>query len=71
MDLSIDNAKSFASEANLIKALTKLSFINDRPLIVRNREGRWTAVFGFDNSGLKKQGGYVGVYADAGFMTID
>lgn len=69
--LNIDTCKSYATEENLNKALVKLGFDKHQPLIVCNREGRFTAVFGFDNSGLKTKGGYVGVYANAGFMMID
>jgi hypothetical protein len=69
--MNIDNAKSYATEENLMKALTKLGFAEDRPLIVRNREGRYTAVFGFHLSGLGLNGGYLAKYASQGFLTID
>lgn len=69
--MSIDGCRSYATEANLMKALEKLGFAGDKPLVVKNREGRFTAVFGCDLSGLKEHGGYIGVYASAGFMTID
>lgn len=66
MDLNIDNCTSYATEANLIKALTRLGFVNDRHMVVCNRAGRFTAVFPFSNI----QGGYVGLYASRGFMTL-
>lgn len=69
--LNIDTCRSYATEANLMKALEKLGFDKDKPLVVRNREGRFTAVFGFDLSGIKAHGGYIALYANAGFMTID
>lgn len=69
--LNIDTCKSYATEDNLMKALKKLGFDQDRPLIVRNREGRFTAVFGLHLSGLGAEGGYIGKYAGQGFMTID
>lgn len=71
LNLDSKTTKSYATEENLMKALVKFGFENDKPLIVCTREGRWTAVFGFDISGLKKQGGYIGIYASKGFMTID
>ncbi len=45
MSINIDDAKSYATEKNLGKALDKagLSFL--RPVVVRNREGRYTAIF--------------------------
>lgn len=49
--MTIDTAKSYATEANLLAALEKLGLDKLRPLIVRNREGRWTAVFGYALSG--------------------
>jgi len=69
--MNIDTCKSYATEENLMKALVKHGFEKDYPLIVRNREGRFTAVFGLHLSGLGKRGGYIGVYASKGFMTID
>jgi hypothetical protein len=68
--LNIDTSKSYATENNLIVALTKLGIVNDRPLIVRNREGRYTAVFGFHLSGAYETGDCTR-YARLGFMTID
>ena len=69
MELNIDNCKAYATEANLIKALTKFGFINDRHIVVCNRAGKYTAIFPFSN--LEKMGGYVGVYACKGFLTIN
>jgi len=43
--LDIDNSQSYASEDNLVKALKKYGFDQYKPLIVCNREGRFTAVF--------------------------
>jgi hypothetical protein len=42
---NIDTAKSYSSEDNLMKALTKLGLHECHPLVVRNREGRFTAIF--------------------------
>ena len=68
--MNIDNSKSYATEENLMKALAKIGADKLRPLVVRNREGRFTAVFGFHLSGLAETGNLCGL-AQHGFMTID
>lgn len=45
----IDNGKSYATEANLLKALEKLHVDPRQCLIVCNRAGRFTAVFPLSN----------------------
>ena len=45
MSINIDNAKSYATEKNLGKALAKASLSVLRPVVVRNRAGRFTAIF--------------------------
>lgn len=42
---NIDNQKSYSSERNLQTALIKHGLNTANPIIVRNREGRWTAIF--------------------------
>lgn len=64
--MNIDNAKSYATEKNLVKALETLGFITHRHIVVRNRAGRYTAIFPASNY----MNGYIGMYAEAGFMTI-
>lgn len=66
--LTLDNCKSYATEANLQKAMDKVGFVNegDRAIICRTSEGRWTAIYQWD----MRQGGYVAYYAQHGFMTI-
>ena len=66
--INIDAARSYATEANLMKALTKLNFVNADYQIVCNSQGRFTAVF----FGAK---GYLGSlnlsrYSSKGFMTV-
>lgn len=65
---NIDNMKSYKTEANLMAALDKLGFNTNqhRFFVVCNRAGRFTAVFQFDSS----KGGYVGLYAQHGFLTV-
>lgn len=41
----IDNSRSYATEDNLMAALAKLGFTH-HALVVRNRAGRFTAIFG-------------------------
>lgn len=58
--------RSYATKKSLESALVKMGFSNDRHLIVCTEAGRFTAVFPFSNF----DGGYVGRYADKGFMTL-
>jgi hypothetical protein len=66
----IDNARSYATEGNLIKALERIGLDQMRPLVVCNRAGRFTAVFGIHLSGMG-QSGDVTAAARNGFKTID
>lgn len=59
---------SYATEANLDAALAKYGFLNDRHVRVRTDDGRWTAIF--FQSNFAKTGGYIGIYADKGFMMV-
>ena len=63
--LNIDTARSYATETNLTAALMKLGFADPRVLVVRNRSGRYTAIFP-----ASLCNGDMTVYARAGFMTI-
>lgn len=45
--LNIDESKSYATEANLLKALAKVGLSNTKFMVVRNRAGRYTAIFGY------------------------
>lgn len=67
--MNIDNAKSYKTEANLVKGLEKLGFTghDHRHLVVCNREGRFTAVFFASNF---RNGGYVCLYSQHGFFTV-
>lgn len=67
MTLNIDTAKSYKTEANLMAALTRLGFQDDRYMIVCTRDGRFTAIFAGSNF---SNGGYVGLYAQHGFFTF-
>lgn len=60
---TIDNSRSYATEERLIRALEQQGFRNERHIIVRNREGRWTAIFPGSNN-------HPAQYAHAGFMVM-
>lgn len=66
---NIDSATSYATEANLMKALEKLGFADKRPMVVRNRAGRYTAIFSLSHAGING-GGYIGIFAAEGFKTF-
>ena len=59
---NMDTSKSYATEANLLKALDKVG-ITEGFLVVRNREGRWTAVCSWAVHGVRP--------AHLGFMTMN
>jgi len=63
--MNLDNAKSYATEANLMTALKKFGFDEYRFVIARNRTGRWTAIF--PASACE---GYLGMFAEKGFLTL-
>lgn len=63
---SIDTCRSYATETNLVRALTSLGLNRARPLVVRNRAGRFTAVFGYGSLGNIMPV----LVANAGFMVI-
>lgn len=64
---NIDNMRSYATEENLIKGLNKLFTKEEiyRAFIVKNRAGRFTAIFP-----VSAAEGYLGRFAQHGFMTI-
>lgn len=69
MQIRFDSAtvRSYATEENLQKALTKYGFQQARHIIVKTEDNRWTAIFAASNF---RDGGYVGVFADKGFYTF-
>jgi hypothetical protein len=58
--------KSYKTLAALQKKLDACGFSEHRHYIVKTVDDRWTAVFPASNI----QGGYLGLYACQGFMTI-
>ena len=66
----IDNATSYATEANLAKALARVGLDKTFHVVVCNRAGRFTAIFGCHASGFA-QSGDITAAARHGFKTID
>jgi hypothetical protein len=77
--IDVNHSKSFATEANLMKATAKLDSQLDvmrargsfrtghiRKLIIRNAEGRWTAAYHLTGDALSVALAIVG----KGFLTI-
>ncbi len=65
--ITLESAKSYATEANLDAGLKRLGFHTHRHMVCRTPAGRWTAVFPASNF---KDGGYVGLYSQHGFYTL-
>jgi hypothetical protein len=78
--ITVDNARSYSTEANLDKGLAKFG-LNEarfdpnhtpcRYIKVKNAEGRWTAIFLVSEYfNVNKTGGYLGFAADRGFQCV-
>ncbi len=79
--IELNEVKSYATEANLEKALKKLGLDNftygeekNAPMqyiVTRTPEGRWTAVFLVTNFFRGNSiGGYLGIAAQHGFLSV-
>jgi len=77
--ITLENCKSYATEANLDRGLTSYGLDNYhggeqftlRYIKCRNAEGRWTAVFMVSEYfNVNKTGGYLGLASQFGFMSI-
>jgi len=67
--MNIDEARCYATEANLLKALAKFGFDKCRYMIVCNRSGKFTAIFSISlNSEFV--GGNLTMFARQGFITF-
>lgn len=67
--ITIENAKGYATEANLMKKVNQIFpryETNDRCIICRKPDGKWTALFELD----KRAGGFIGHYAQHGFYSF-
>lgn len=67
--INIDNARSYTDETRLWKALEKSGLHKARPIVVCNRSGRFTAVFG--EAGLRQEGLSVIEPCQSGFPVIN
>ena len=74
--ISLENCKSYATEANLDRALERLGLDaygeGDhvcRFIKARNAEGRWTAIF-LVSKYTRAVGGYIGFASQHGFMSV-
>ena len=67
---NLDNAKAYATEANLLAALKRTGLdqweLARRIFVVRRADGKWTAIFVLDRT----QGGYVAFASQHGFYTV-
>lgn len=68
--MNIADSKSYATKKNLEAALAKAGLASKHPIIVRNDEGRWTAIFGLHLSGMAETGDVM-FAARHGFLTIN
>ncbi|AAT69520.1 gp44 [Alphaproteobacteria phage PhiJL001] len=77
--ITLENSKSYATEANLDKALVKLGLAEYtggekfacRYIKCQNGEGRWTAIFLISEYFNRNEtGGYVGIASQHGFMSV-
>lgn len=67
---TLNKAKGYATEANLMKALERTG-LNEWDLartiiIARKPDGKWTAIFCLDYS----KGGYIALASQHGFVTV-
>ena len=68
--VTLDNAKSYATEANLRAALTRTGLdqwdLAESIVITRTADARWTAIFILDRS----QDGYIAAASALGFYSF-
>jgi hypothetical protein len=68
--IDLDNAKGYASEANLRKALVRNGLADwelaQTIIIARKANGQFTAIFVLDRS----KGGYIAAASELGFYTV-
>lgn len=69
--ITLENAKGYASEKNLMAALEKTGLADWGPKIIvaRKPDGKWTAIF-LVAEFASKEGGYMGFAAQKGFMSV-
>lgn len=70
--IDLENCKSYATEANLVKGLERLGlndYDNCRYIVARTGEGKWTAIF-MVTEWARTRGGYIAFAAQHGFMSV-
>lgn len=70
--IDIDECKSYSTEAGLTRALARLGlddYDGCRYMLVRNRLGRWTAIF-LITEWSRTRGGYIAFASQHGFMSV-
>lgn len=67
--ISIEEARSYATVENCVKAIEKYNLSHLRHIICYNSAGRCTVVF-LVSEHINKHGGYAGIAARHGFMSV-
>ena len=68
--ITLENCKTYASEANLMKAIERLELDEIRHIVCRAPDGRWTAIFLVTEWINLRKGCYLGVASQHGFMSV-
>lgn len=79
-EITLEDCKGYATEANLRRALTRLGLdewegesrhgpVTLRYMVARKPDGQWTAIF-LVSEFLNHCGGYVGMASQHGFMSV-
>ena len=71
LDINEKTIRSYKTKANLKAAIANLGFTDpflDRHIVVCREDGRYTAIF--SSFRFRHEGGYIGLYAQHGFVTI-
>lgn len=71
INISTDKARTYKTEASLMKALEKKKLDNTgcRFFVCCNSDGRFTAVF-LVTEWMNQEGGYAGLFAQHGFASV-
>ena len=68
--ITLESAKGYATETNLMKALERTGLkeweLARQIIIARKPDGKWTAIFCLDHS----KGGYIALASQYGFLTV-
>lgn len=67
--ITLETAKGYKSEANLIKALEKRGLNTYKHVVCRKPDGDWTAVF-MSQDAIRQGQCYMGFAAQFGFFTV-